>query len=289
MQFGPDPSASDFRRARLRSLLHLIRSAVLGRPRKLLAFDEVREKLHLGGPVYRGVRSVPIARIVGSVDRYRDFDRLFLPTQSHTEDRWRSIQRAWYEDINLPPVLLYKVGEAYFVVDGNHRVSVARDNGQEFVDAEVREVEARVQVTPDVRAEDLEGLGSRVEFLERTQLDRVRPQARVEPTILGGYDRLLEHVCVHQYFMGLDRKEPVTEAEAVGHWFDTLYQPVTEQVEKSEILHEFPGRTPTDLYLWIMDHLHFLRSRDGGSQAGPVEAAADFIEGTESGRLPSED
>src|SRR3989304_1555280 len=101
-----DLSAGDFRRARLRSLVNLVRSALSGRPRSLLAFDQVRERLHLGGPMYRGVRSVPLARIVGSVDRYRDFDRLFLPTQSHTENRWRSIQRAWYEDINLPPVLL---------------------------------------------------------------------------------------------------------------------------------------------------------------------------------------
>jgi hypothetical protein len=165
--------------------------------------------------LYRGVQSVPLAQIIGSVDRYRGFDRRFLPTQSHTEDRWRRISRAWYEDVNLPPVLLYKIGEAYFVVDGNHRVSVARERGQVYIDAEVREVESRVPVTPDIRAEDLQLLGDRVEFLERTQLDRVHPEANVKPTVLGGYDRLLEHICVHRYFMGLDLKRPVSEEEAV--------------------------------------------------------------------------
>jgi hypothetical protein len=272
-----DRSTIDFQRARTRSFLHLIRSALSGRPRKLLAFDEVREKLHLGGPLYRGVQTVPLAQIVGSVDRYRDFDRLFLPTQSHTGDRWRKVNRAWYEEINLPPVLLYKVGQAYFVVDGNHRVSVARERGQTHIDAEVREVESRVPVTPEIRAEDLQQMGDEVEFLERTQIDRLLPGAHVEPTVLGGYDRLLEHICVHRYFMGLDQNRPISEAEAVTHWYETLYRPVVEVVDSSGILEEFPGRSATDLYLWIMDHLHYLRSQPGGERAQPADAAEDFV------------
>jgi hypothetical protein len=275
---GPDRSAADYQRARFLALVHRIQSVVSGRPRRLLAFDDVRERLRLGGPLYRGVQSVPLAQIIGSVDRYLDFDRLFLPTQSHTEDRWRKISRAWYDEVDLPPVLLYKVGQVYFVVDGNHRVSVAREHGQTYIDAEVREVESRVPVTPDIRAEDLQRLGEKVEFLERTRLDRLRPEAVVEPTILGGYDRLLEHICVHRYFMGIDEKRPVTEEESVTHWYDTLYRPVVDLVESSDVLEEFPGRTATDLYLWIMDHLHFLRGQPGGEQAGPADAAEDFIE-----------
>ena len=278
MAEGFDRSAADYQRARFLALVHRIQSVVSGRPRRLLAFDDVRERLRLGGPLYRGVQSVPLAQIIGSVDRYRDFDRLFLPTQSHTEDRWRKISRAWYDEVDLPPVLLYKVGEVYFVVDGNHRVSVAREHGQTHIDAEVREVESRVPVTPDIRAEDLQRMGEKVEFLERTRLDRLRPEAVVEPTILGGYDRLLEHICVHRYFMGIDEKRPVSEEQSVTHWYDTLYRPVVDLVESSDVLEEFPGRTATDLYLWIMDHLHFLRGQPGGEQAGPAEAAEDFIE-----------
>src|ERR1700704_3603250 len=134
----------------------------------LLAFDAVREKLHVGGPIYRGVHSVRLEQIVGSVNRYRDFDRAFLPTQGHTADRWQRVSRAWYDDVSLPPVLLYKVGDIYFVVDGNHRVSVARDQGQEYIDAEVRECRVKVPVTADLLPEDLEELGAKVIFLERT-------------------------------------------------------------------------------------------------------------------------
>ncbi|MBF8257151.1 MAG: hypothetical protein HW375_2058 [Anaerolineales bacterium] len=278
MTAGVDRSALDFRRARLHSFFNQVRGALSGQPRRLLAFDEVREKLHLGGPVYRGLQTVPLDRIIGSVNRYRDFDRLFLPTQSHTEDRWRRINRAWYEEVDLPPVMLYKVGEVFFVVDGNHRVSVARDRGQAFIDAEVREVESRVAVTADIRPDDLALLGERVEFLERTQLDRLYPEAGIQPTVLGGYERLLEHIAVHRYFMGIDQGRPIPEKEAVRHWYETLYLPVVEVVARSEILEELPGRTGADFYLWTMDHLHFLNSQESGAPSAPGDAAQHLIE-----------
>ncbi|HSR48745.1 MAG TPA: hypothetical protein VLL77_12255 [Anaerolineales bacterium] len=278
MKEGGDPFGTDFQRARLRGFVHAIGSALSGHSRELLAFDEVREKLHLGGPVYRGVQAVPLDKIRGSVNRYRDFDRLFLPTQSHTADRWRKVNRAWYQEISLPPVILYKVGEVYFVVDGNHRVSVARDRGQTYIDAEVREVAARVPVTSDLRPEDLVRLGARVEFLERTEIDRLLPKARIEPTILGGYDRLIEHIAVHRYFLALERGQPVSSDEAVAHWYESLYLPVVEVIERSGILRELPGRTATDMYLWTMDHLHYLRSEKGLLEVTPASAAADLIE-----------
>jgi hypothetical protein len=271
-------SAGDFQAARAKATLQRILASLSGHSRDLMAFDEVREKLHLGGPVYRGVQSVPLSKIVGSVNRYQDFDRLFLPTQSHTQDRWHRINRAWYQDISLPPVLLYKVGEVYFVVDGNHRVSVALSQGQVYIDAEVRECSSQVPLTSAVSAEDLVRLGERVDFLERSQLDRVRPGVEIETTILGGYDRLIEHIAVHRYFMGLEAGHEIPEAEAVAHWHDTLYQPIVDVVKKSDILQHFPGRTPADVYLWVMDHLHYLRSHPGLESTDPAQAASDFVE-----------
>jgi hypothetical protein len=271
-------SAADFQSARAKAFFQGVLSTLSGHSRRLLAFDDVREKLHLGGPVYRGVETVPLNKLVGSLNRYRDFDSLFLPTQSHTQDRWHRINRAWYQDISLPPVLLYKVGEVYFVVDGNHRVSVALKQGQVYIDAEVRECSSRVPLTSAVSAEDLVRLGERVDFLERSQLDRVRPGVEVETTILGGYDRLIEHIAVHRYFMGLEAGHEIPEAQAVAHWHDTLYQPIVDVVKKSDILQHFPGRAPADVYLWVMDHLHYLRSHPGLESTDPAQAASDFVE-----------
>lgn len=268
---------ADFAAARFKAFFRRVFAFLTGQHNDLLAFDAVREKLRVGGPIYRGVRTVPIERIVGSVDRYRDFDRAFLPREDFMAERWQKVSRAWYQDISLPPVLLYKVGDVYFVVDGHHRVSVARQKGQADIDADVRECAVRVPVTTDIQPEDLVILGARVEFLERTGLDHVRPAAAVEVTILGGYDRLLEHIAVHRYFMGLDWQRDVSDEEAVGHWYDTVFQPITAVIGESDILSAFPGRTAADLYLWVLDHRHYLVEQGLANLVEPGQAAEDFL------------
>jgi len=270
-------ASMDFSRARLSGLMNQVLEVLSGQSRQLLEYEQVREKLHLGGPVYRGVQAVPLDKIIGSVDRYQDFDWMFNPTQTHTRSRWYSVNKAWYKDVSLPPVLLYKVGEVYFVVDGNHRVSVARSKNQLYIDAEVRECESRVAVSGETRPEDLERLGAKVEFLERTQVDRFLPSADVTPTLLGGYDRLIEHIAVHRYFMGIEAQREISDEDAVKDWYANLYQPVEELVVQSGVLDHLPGRTATDVYLWVMDHLHYLREQGGYEDAEPEEAARDFL------------
>ena len=268
----------DYRRVRRRAMLRDVLARLSGRENRLLSFEAVKQSLRLGGPIYRGTQPVPLSQIVGSVDRYRDFDDVFLPAQSHTAGRWKSIARAFYSDVSLPPVRVYKVGEAYFVLDGHHRVSVAREQGKEFIDAEVQEAYSRVPVTADdLKAEDLMVLHEYRRFLERTRLDEVRAQQKVwHLTIAGGYDRLIEHIAVHRYFMVLDFRRDVGEEEAVGHWYDTVYLPIVEVIRAHNILADFPGRTETDLYLWIVDHLHSLREMD--SQVAVDAAADDFVD-----------
>jgi len=274
---------ADFRRARLRAFLREARAALGGQPNRLLSWEDAREHLRVGGQVYRGLRTVPLEKVVGSVNRYRDFDRSFLPTQDHTAHRWRSISRAFYDDVSLPPVKLYQVGDAYFVLDGNHRVSVARERGQMFIDAEVIEAQTRVPVEADLDAGDLEIKGEYAEFLERTRLDELRPDQRIEFTIGGGYRRLLEHIAVHRYFMGLEQERFIPEEEAVCDWYDHLYLPLVRIIREKKILKEFPGRTEADLYLWIMDHQHFLRERFGPEVE--TEAAAEHFADRYSTRL----
>jgi hypothetical protein len=260
----------DYLVARRKALWNEIISFLRGRPNQLLSWEEVRDKLHIRGQIYRGVTSVPVSQIVGSVGRYKDFDRVFLPKQDKTANRWRSIARAYYDEVSLPPVKLYKVGEAYFVLDGNHRVSVARERSVTFMDAEVIEAAAKVPVTEDLDASDLEIKGEYADFLERTHCDDLLPGVRIEFTIAGGYARLIEHIAVHRYFMGLEQEGLVSEDQAVLSWYENLYRPLAEIVLERGTLAEFPGRTEADLYLWIMDHQHYLRERFGGG----VEIAA---------------
>jgi hypothetical protein len=269
---------ADFSRARLKSFLNRIQSLISGRPSRLLSYDEVKSHLRIGGPIYRGIRTVPLRHIVGSLNRYGEFDRAFLPVDDHLARRWQNVDSAFYKSIGLPPVLLYKVGEVYFVVDGHHRVSVAREQGQEEIDADVRECSTKVNITPELRPEDLSILGEKVHFLERTRLDHLRPESRVRLTIAGGFDRILEHIAVHRYFMGIDLKRDISGDEAVMDWYDTVYKPIVNVIRTSQVLDEFPGRTEGDLYLWILDHQQYLAQAEGQPLEKPEDAAREFLE-----------
>lgn len=269
----------DFERAHNRAFLRKVLALLLGQSRKreLLAFSEVKEKIGWDTENYIGMRTVPVEAIVGSVGRYHDFDREFLPVQRANRRRWQSIDEAYYSDIDLPPVQLYKVGGVYFVKDGNHRVSVAREHGVHYIDAEVIECRAKVPLTPAVTAEDLEAISEYADFLDWSKLDQLRPDQSIHFTIPGGYAQLREHISVHRYYMGEKRGRPIPRAEAVTSWYDNVYMPVVRLIREDKILERFPQRSEADLYLWIMDHLYFLRER-GGNSVGASDAASDFVE-----------
>ncbi len=134
---------ADFTHARHRAFLHRLKARFLRRDPTSTSppsFEEVRKSLGALNRVRLGRRVVPVERIVGSVGRIRDFDRSFLPARASVGEKWKRIDRAFHRGQELPPVALYKVGEAYFVEDGNHRVSVAHYQGVEWIDAEVVEL-----------------------------------------------------------------------------------------------------------------------------------------------------
>lgn len=249
----------DFDRALRKGLWRKIITWLKGEKNDLLPFDEVRARIPAHGQHHIGVTQVPISSIVGSLGRYRDFDRAFLPRQTHTRDRWVNIDRAHYEEIRLPPVELYKMGEVYFVKDGNHRVSVARERGQEFIDAYVIEIDIPVPLTRDADIDDIVLKGEQAIFLEKTNILKVRPEAKIEMTLPGEYERLLEHINVHRWYLGEQKRTEVPYEEAVASWYDNVYCPVVECIRENNLLPHFPGRSESDLYLWIIEYQWYLR------------------------------
>ncbi|MDQ4077799.1 MAG: hypothetical protein M3220_16320 [Chloroflexota bacterium] len=228
------------------------------------------------GQRYRGLEEVPLEKITGSVGRYRDFDRAFLPRQKQTRSRWLSIDKAHYEDVPLPPVELYKIGDVYFVKDGNHRVSVARERDQAYIDAVVTEIDTPIPITPDTDLEVIVREAERADFFVRTNLHHLRPDQTIRLTEPGQYEKLLEHIHVHRWYLGVENNREIGWEEAVQSWYDRLYVPLVNYIREQEILEDFPNRTETDLYLWIIEHRAHLR---GDPDATPVEEAAfDFVE-----------
>jgi hypothetical protein len=129
----------DFTRARRRAFVRRLQARLFGNPAstRMRSFDDLSNKLGAFNRVRLGRRVVAVEKIVGSVGRSGDFDRSFLPTRTSLEARWKSVDRAYHRGQDLPPVRLFKVGDAYFVEDGNHLVSVARYQGVEWIEAEV--------------------------------------------------------------------------------------------------------------------------------------------------------
>src|SRR5215210_5712890 len=132
---------ADFTRARRRARLRALvaRTRMEHASNRLLSFDEVRRELVANNRLHRGTRVVEVDEIVGSVGRWDEFDRSFLPARASVGHKWKRIDRAFQRGEDLPPVELYEIGEAYFVVDGHHRVSVARYHDVPTVEAAVVE------------------------------------------------------------------------------------------------------------------------------------------------------
>lgn len=265
----------DFQTARLQAFLSEAGSVLRRGAKPLLSFDEVRKAARMEGQAYRGLTDVPLVKIRGSVDRPNDFDASFLPVRSHLRERWARLDAAMRSGEAIPPIEVYRLGDVYFVKDGHHRVSVARQLGWETIPARVIEVRTRAPLTDDMDAAELLKAREYVDFLERTRLDRVRPQASIAVSRLGRYDRIYEHILGHRYFLGIERAGEVPIEEAAASWYDHVYQPIAGLIREYGILEHFPGRTEADLYLWIT--ARWLELSRAGKASGPAEAVADIL------------
>jgi uncharacterized ParB-like nuclease family protein len=278
-QLDPTKSASmdTFNAARRRAFMQDVLAELSGRPDNLLSFADVQEQLHLSEPEEdASLQEIPLKRIVGSVGRYRDFNRAFLPRGHIDAQRWTRIDTL-RRHTDLPPIDVFKIGDVYFVQDGNHRVSVARARHDKTIHARVIEIPARVPLGPETAPDDLILKSGYADFLEKTSLDRTCPDQRIELSRPGGYRGLLKHVEVHQFYMGLRSRHYPTLAEAACNWYETVYLPVVERIQASHILANFPGRTEADLYFWVTENCARLQMRYGG-QAELDEAVDDFAQ-----------
>ena len=266
----------EFDQASHSARLRHIWAALTGQDNSLVPYEDLKRTLGFVTQHYRGLQPVPLDKIVGSLDRSQDFDRIFQPTQTHSRGKWVSVDTARLAGVSLPAVSLYRIGEAYFVVDGHHRVSVARQQGQVFIDAEVIEVQSRVPVTADITVDDLDVLAAYRDFLDQTKLDTLRPEQNVRLTMPGDYAKLIDHIKMHKYFVETDESRQMDWEEAVAHWYDSVYLPVYKIIDVFKLLADFPGATKADLYMWIIDHAYYL-SQELDQDLDTAQVARDYV------------
>jgi len=250
-----------------------------GREEDLLPYESLIQVLQAYQQIPgRQVEMVPLEQIVGSVGRYRDFTRDFRPRGGISGDRWVRVYRAMSSLEGVPPIELYKLGDVYFVADGNHRVSVARAAGFDKIAAYVTEI----PVDPGLKAGDTLDTAiikaERARFLQETGLEeRFGPIKDICFTKPYGYPKLLEHIKAHRYFMGLDqseRGEPNFE-DAAADWYTNVYRPIVAAIQRRSILQQFPDSTAADLYVWVSGRI-METAQQNGQQISPDEAVAGF-------------
>ena len=264
----------DFQQARRQAAIQQVVARLTGQSIDLLSFEEVSRKLRLKGGSYLGLQDIPLDSIIGSVGRYSDFTRSFLPLRDSAQHRWARVGAATASMEGVPPIEVYKVGEAYFVLDGNHRVSVARQREATHIQAHITEFKTTVPLMADDNLDDLIIKAEYAHFLGRTNIDQIRPQADLQVTVPGRYWELETHIEAHCYLAG--QNQGLSHKAAVADWYDHVYLPLIEIIREKGLLRDFPKRTETDLYLWI--HKHQARVQEHlGWQIDPATALADLI------------
>jgi hypothetical protein len=242
-------AATTFGRARRRrALRELGRFVGARRPRALLPLDEAERRLRPFNRHHVGLRPIPVEQIVGTDGRGGDFDRDFLPSRPGIRERWRRVEQA-FPDGDFPPIDVYLLGDAYFVVDGHHRVAVARQRGMRTIDAHVTELHARFHLPADADLVELVHAEQQRHFLEESGLAETEEPIRFSSP--AGYLELLENVQIHGYHLALESGR-VPAREAIGaDWYERVYRPTLSAIAEEGLDRVYPDATPADLFLHV--------------------------------------
>jgi uncharacterized ParB-like nuclease family protein len=268
----------DFDSARARALRRTLRTLLTGQAQRLRSIEPMLKAAGLEGRAYGGTYEIPVNRIIGSAApdvKSGDFDPAFLPINRRMRERWTRIYQAMVEGDELPPIDVYKVDDNFYVIDGHHRVSVARNLGRPTINARVVNVRTRAPLDPSVDPAALLRAAEYAAFLQTTQLHRTRPAARLEVSRLGRYDEILKHILGHAYFLGLEQEQSVALKEAAASWYDHVYRPIEDAIRKHRVLERLPGWTEADLYVEIARR--WLELSGEGGPAGPDPAVLALL------------
>jgi DNA-binding Lrp family transcriptional regulator len=232
--------------ASLTSTLSRIKARLgLGKPRRpdqARNFSAAQQEAGAFDARDRGVQSVALDRIVGSVGRYQDFDSRFRPNPNLPPERLQKILKAMREGAALPPVKLYQIKDAYYVLDGNHRIAAAKLLGHDEILGRIVEFIPSQNTLEDMLYRE------RALFFDRTGL-----RADISLSEVGQYAHLLKQIDDHREF--LRRQDPgVPFEQAARDWYKTIYRPLCTLIERSGLMDSLPGRTQADLYAYISTH-----------------------------------
>lgn len=191
------------------------------------------------------LQSVPIYRVLISPERFAYLNQLVTPTAS-TEEPSQPVKPAKSALIEL-----YKVGDSYFVRDGNARANLARTRGQLFVAAQVTECVIAEQRADAAMVRHLLLEHERAELMQATHLDCTRPDPQLDSQTLGNLPLLQRHIGAWMHERGIAPND-----DGAALWYDTVYMPVIGLLRRQQVLHALPQHSELDVYLWAFERHH---------------------------------
>ncbi|MGZ5336174.1 MAG: chromosome partitioning protein ParB [Solirubrobacterales bacterium] len=255
--FSTQDAQTDFSRARRRQQLASLAARLRREPddvNLILPFDEVVEAPGRRAERRLGIETIDLDSIVGTVDRSREFDRSFRPRSRRVRRRWQRIAEAMRRGEAMPPIEVYRIGEMHFVVDGHHRVSVARQLGLEKIDARVTEVITAVGAERAISTRDLPLKDHERLFFERVPLPAAM-RGRIHLQNGFDYAGLAEGVEAWGFRLMQARGEFMTRERVGEAWFREEYEPVTEMMREAGLA----GRgTETEAYARVVSLRYLL-------------------------------
>lgn len=268
----------DFTKAKRKAKFQGILSTLSWKNNDLLSFYEVTSIIKPKSETYLGMRTIPVSKIIGSEGRYHDFSSAFFPKREQLRARWCSVDSAVINDVILPPISVYSLGGYYFVRDGNHRVSVAKAQGVEFIDAEVVELDTEIPLKPGLSMKELKA--KVVEYERNTFISQYKPSylpmGDIVFTTPGSYPEMVNHILVHKYYINQKIDHEISFEEAAKSWYVNVYSPIVKEIRAEHLLAAFPGQSEGDMYMWLVRRWdEYKRSDSSISAADAVRKAGD--------------
>ncbi|MCR5290747.1 MAG: transcriptional regulator [Treponema sp.] len=266
----------EFNKAFNKALIHEIQHMLNPEEASLISFSDIKQLLKPKNESYEGIKTVPLKSIVGSEDRYKDFDSEFFPKNLHLKARWESIDKAHHNNVILPPISLYELGGLYFVRDGNHRVSVAKSQGIEFIDADVVSLKSEIRLKP---GKSLQYMRKQVlsyekrTFYAETAYGDITNDWCLDFSKPGQYDVIYNHIITHKYFINQSIATEISIVDAILSWYNTVYMPILSIIDKKHLMRKFHHNTKSDLYVWIIKYWDDLKKKFGSDYS--LEAVAE--------------
>ena len=229
----------------------------------LKSFTEIQKEENAYNSVNLGIKEIPLDKIVGSVEKYSYFDKNFVPKNDIVKQRWINIYVGYMMDSMLPPVILYKIKDDYYVYDGNHRVSVAKFLNFASIEAEVEEF------LPTKDTKDKVIYQEHMFFEKETGIEEIILSEPIK------YKYLREEIESYTDLLNKRRNGNFSLREGAEKWYKEIFLPIKVLLKENNIA-KSQKKNISDIFMFLLDHKYYL-SKNEGKNKGYLYSTIDFI------------